>query len=435
MRKPHPGAGARFHRLGRVLAPLLTLSLLGAGVAACGDSGTGAKNGKVTLTVGLFGDFGFQPLYEEYKKSHPNIQIKERTAEYADHHKNIAAHLATNTGAADIEAVELGYISQFTAQPNRFVNLADHGASDLESKFLPWKWKQGLSADGKSLVGLGTDVGSLAMCYRTDLFAAAGLPTARDEVSRLWPTWTDYLEVGKRFKTKVPKTAFYESSGNVFRAQVGQAPLGAYDEKDNLIVDTNPDFKKSFDLTAQMVKANLSAKLTPFSPEWTAGFGQGSFATVPCPAWMTAYIETNAKNSATKWDVAAVPGGSGNVGGSHLTVPKQSKNQKEAAELVKWLVAPEQQAKVFKAKGNFPSTPELYDTPDIKGFSKPFFNNAPIGQIFGDAAKKVKPQYLGSKDGDVMTAVGQALGRIEDGKETPQQAWDSAVKDSKKIAK
>ena len=50
-----------------------------------------------------------QQTIDEYRKAHPNVTIKERTAEYADHHKNLAAHLATNTGAADIEAVELGY--------------------------------------------------------------------------------------------------------------------------------------------------------------------------------------------------------------------------------------------------------------------------------------------------------------------------------------
>ena len=52
-----------------------------------------------------------------------------------------------------------------------------------------------------------------------------------------------------------------------------------------------------------------------------------------------------------------MPGGAGNMGGSHLALPKQGKHSKEAVELIKWLTAPEQQKKVFKATGNFPSTP------------------------------------------------------------------------------
>ena len=57
-----------------------------------------------------------------------------------------------------------------------------------------------MTADGKHLIGLGTDVGGMAMCYRRDLFEKAGLPTERDAVSKLWPTWHDYVEVGEQFK-------------------------------------------------------------------------------------------------------------------------------------------------------------------------------------------------------------------------------------------
>jgi cellobiose transport system substrate-binding protein len=433
MRSPHSGAGARLGRLNRVLAPLLTLSLLGAGAAACGTPGGSSGDAKVTLQVNLFGDFGFKPLYAEYKKTHPNITIKEKQSEYADHHKNLVTHLATGAGAGDVEAVEVGYINTFTAQPQKFVNLLDYGFGDRKDQYLKWKYEQGLSKDGSTLIGAGTDVGSMAMCYRTDLFKAAGLPTERDKVSALWPTWEQYIEVGKKYKAAEPKSAFFESSGNMFRAIVGQAPEGAYDKSDKIIASTNPAVKKAFDLSVQAIGAGMSAKLQAWTPEWTTGFAKGTFATIVCPAWMTAYIESNAKDASGKWDIAEPPGGSGNFGGSHLVVPKQTKHAKEAAELVKWLTAPEQQAKVFKATGNFPSYPALYDQPDIQGFSKPFFNNAPLGKIFGDAAKKLQPQYLGPKDGDVMTALGQGLGRVEDNKETPQKAWEHALQDVAKI--
>jgi cellobiose transport system substrate-binding protein len=219
----------------------------------------------------------------------------------------------------------------------------------------------------------------------------------------------------------------------MFRAIVGQAPEGLYDTSDKIIAKENPAVKKAFDLSTEAIKAGMSAKLQAWTPEWTTGFAKGTFATIVCPAWMTAFIETNAKDASGKWDVAAVPGGSGNMGGSHLAIPKQSKHAKEAAELVKFLVAPEQQAKVFKAKGNFPSLPALYDQPDIANFSKPYFNNAPLGKIFSDAAKALKPQYLGPKDGDVMNALGQGLGRIEDGKQTPDKAWAQSLADVEKL--
>jgi cellobiose transport system substrate-binding protein len=420
-------------RPGRTLASIVALFVAAAGLAACGNDAE-PGDGKIKLTINLFGDFGYKPLYDEYRRLHPNVQIEERVAEYAAHHTNLAQHLATNSGAADIEAVEVGYIAQFAAQPQKFHNLLDFGTGSLEAEYLPWKWKQGLSKDGSSLIGLGTDVGGMAMCYRTDKFAAAGLPTERDQVSALWPTWDQYIEVGKTFTAKVKDSKFYDSSGNMFRAQVGQAPVGVYDSNDTIVVGTNPAIKTAWNTTVTAIEAGLSAKIAAWTPEWNTGFAQGSFATIVCPAWMTAYIEGQAKDAAGKWDVATVPGGSGNMGGSHLVLPAQGKNAAQAADLVKFLLSAENQIRVFKDKGNFPSLPKLYNDPAVTAFSKPFFNDAPIGKIFSEAAIALKPQYEGPRAGDVMNTIGQGLGRIEEGKQSPDAAWQQVLADVEKLA-
>jgi cellobiose transport system substrate-binding protein len=239
--------------------------------------------------------------------------------------------------------------------------------------------------------------------------------------------------VGKTFAAKVSGSKFYDSSGNMFRAQVGQGSTGVYDTNDNLVVKSNPEIKQAWDTTAKAIDAKLSANITSFTPEWNTGFAQGTFATLVCPAWMTAYIEAQAKDATGKWDIAKVPGGSGNMGGSHLVVPKQSKNPAAAAELIQFLLTSDNQIKVFKDKGNFPSMPKLYTDPAVSGFSKPFFNNAPIGKIFSEAALAVKPQYEGPRSGDVMNTIGQGLGRVEQGKQTPAEAWTQVLADLTKL--
>ncbi|WP_235557922.1 extracellular solute-binding protein [Sphaerimonospora mesophila] len=437
MGTPRLSTAHRMNKITRLAAPMIAATLLTL-TAACGgggggtstqSDGSGGSAEKIKLTVALFGDFGFKPLYEEFKKTHPNVEIEERQAAFADHHTNLATHLATGAGTADVEAIEVGYISQFTAQPDRFTDLKQFGLERRQSDYLDWKWQQGLAPNG-ALIGLGTDVGGLAMCYRTDLFEQAGLPTGREEVSALWPTWEQYIEIGKKFAAAAPKDAkFFDSPGEIMRAMIAQAPVGVYDAQDNIVVGTNPDIKKAWDLSVQMIDAGLSAKIGAFTPEWNTGFAKGTFATVICPAWMTAYIQDQAKNSAGKWDIATVPGGAGNSGGSHLTVPKQSKHPKEAAELIDLLTSAESQAAVFKATGNFPSIPSLYGQADIQNFTKDFFNDAPVGKIYSDAAANLKPQHLGPREGDVRTAIGNGLGRVEQGRQTPDEAWAQVLKD------
>ena len=102
----------------KLLTGLLAVALL-ATPAGCGDD-----DGRIHLSIGTFGEFGYDPLYREYEALHPEIKITARVTRSEDHHKNLAAHLATNTGAADVEAIEEGWISQFTNAPNRFVDFA-----------------------------------------------------------------------------------------------------------------------------------------------------------------------------------------------------------------------------------------------------------------------------------------------------------------------
>jgi cellobiose transport system substrate-binding protein len=142
---------------------------------------------------------------------------------------------------------------------------------------------------------------------------------------------------------------------------------------------------------------------------------------------MRGWIQQNAPATRGQWDVATVPGGAGNWGGSWLTVPKQSAHPAEAYALASWLTEPEQQLRVFRETGNMPSLPELYDDPAVTGFRNPFFRNAPVGQIFSSAAKRAPTQYLGVHNAAVRTIMEDHLGRVEIGELTADQAWQQAV--------
>src|ERR1043165_9820637 len=78
---------------------------------------------KIKLAVNDFGGFGYKPLYAEYQQSHPNIEIVESVNEYNSHHTNLINHLAAGSGAADIEAVDEGFMAQLKSRPEQFANL------------------------------------------------------------------------------------------------------------------------------------------------------------------------------------------------------------------------------------------------------------------------------------------------------------------------
>jgi cellobiose transport system substrate-binding protein len=147
---------------------------------------------------------------------------------------------------------------------------------------------------------------------------------------------------------------------------------------------------------------------------------------------MLAYIKNLAPSTKGKWNVAALPGGGGNIGGSQLSIPASAKHPKEAMAFIKWYLSPEMQLKVFKDYGLFPSAKVLYDDATVLGYKDPFFNNAPIGSIYAKGALTLKPIFEGRKQRQIDNIFGQALSRVALKKQTAAAAWQQALNEIKK---
>ncbi|MFD8890956.1 extracellular solute-binding protein [Streptomyces sp. NPDC059558] len=405
----------------------------GKGAPAAGKSGGGATT---TLTVGVFGAFGLQEagLYDEYMAQNPGIRIEQTSIERNEnYYPQLLTHLGTGSGLADIQAVEVNNIAEITAtQADKLVDLAKAPGVD-KAAYLPWKWAQGTAsaAKGGATVGLGTDIGPQGICYRKDLFEAAGLPTDRAAVGALWAgDWNKYLEAGRAYKAKAGEgKAFVDSASGVMAAVTGSSAQRFYDEQGKVVYKTNPAVRGAFDLAASFATDGLSAKLQQFTPAWDQGFSNGSFATVSCPAWMLGYIQDKAGPAGKdKWDVAQAPKPS-NWGGSFLVVPKAGKHAEEAAKLAAWLTAPAQQAKLFEKRGSFPSASAAYKLPSVSGAQHAYFGGAPIGEIFAKAAEGVPVTVVGPKDLVIAQNLADiGMLQVDQKGRSPQEGWEAAVK-------
>jgi cellobiose transport system substrate-binding protein len=400
------------------------------------NDGGGSGKGKTTLTIGTFGVFGYKQagLYDEYMKLHPNISIKENVTTRTDvYWPKVLTRLQAGSGTDDVQAIEVGNITEAVqTQGSKFVDL---GKDVDKSQWLDWKNAQATTKDGK-LIGLGTDVGPMAICYRKDLFKKAGLETDRTKLAAQWKgDWAKYVDLGKEYMKKAPKgTKFVDSASSVYNAALGGGSERYYDKDGNVIWDKSDGVKKAWDVAMSVATSNMSAKLKQFDPTWDQGYANGTFATVACPAWMIGYIEQKSGDSGKgKWDVAAAPTAS-NWGGSFLGVPTAGKHQKEAVALAKWLTAPEQQAKVFAKQASFPSTPSAYGSLKPASATQEYFSGAPITQIFSDSAKTIPTQYFGTKDQPINTAITDVgILQVEQKGKSPAQGWDAASKEIKDV--
>ncbi len=402
----------------------------GASDAASGGAAAG-DGGQITLTVSVFNDFGYEALYKEYMELNPNIKIEEkRTPSGQNAREYLSTQLAAGSGLADIEAVEGDWMPEVILYEDRWVDLTDPA---LEGRWLDWKAAKATTADGK-LLGYGTDSAPNALCYRTDAFAAAGLPTDRNEVAALLQgDWANYFKVGQDFVAKSNGMAWFDSSTTVFQGMISQLP-NAFENSDGtpIPLDQNTEIKKVYDLLSANI--NLSAHLKAWETDWNASFADPKFATIACPSWMAGYIEQQAAGT-TGWDIAPVfPGGGSNSGGSFLMVSQESQHQEEAKKLAAWLTAPEQQLKTFASHGMFPSVVEALESPELTAQTNEFFNNAPTGEIFAKQAEAITIQpFTGEYYGQIRDVVGQALDRVDSGQSDAATSWQKALEDYKAL--
>ncbi|WP_096155589.1 ABC transporter substrate-binding protein [Bacillus sp. FJAT-45066] len=417
-------------------ASVLSVSLL----AACSNDG-GSNAGKdkdsekigsgdVELVFWEFGNTGYDKLIEEYVAENPHVTINLQNSDMNDLHDNLFTSISAGTGAPDITMIEEAQIERYRNAEHAFTNLFDHGAKDVEGNYLDWVWKNGENADGSFLFGLPTDIGPTVMFYRTDVFEEAGFDASPEAVSELIQTWEDYEKVAQQIKEKTGKL-MTDSGELIYNARRDQSTQQYFNTSDELIIEDHNQLKDAFTYVSSMLDQGLVGDIPLWTPEWFAGMGEGTYATMLAPAWMQGVIKDNSPENGI-WSITTMPEGAGNWGGSYLTVPAESKNAEEAYKFIAWLTAPEQQLKAFLDYGLFPSSPAVYEMAEFKEYTDEYFGGIATAQVFSEAAQQVEPVYKGRLYYPVDAEIKQAIDNVAAGNDSAKE-WTEALERMQRV--
>ncbi len=432
----------------RLISAIAATSLGILCLTACSDDDGGGSSDDVssdvpcgtteetTITVGLFGTFGFNEngLYDQYKEVCPNITIKEDVVtQSADYWTRLKTRLASGSGLADVQAIEIGFVADVVQNhSDEFVNFNDiSGAEDLKSQFYDWKWEQASSTDGEFTAGLGTDIGPEAICYRSDLLKQSGLASEPEEVAQEWTTWEDFIAYGNEYKEATGE-AFVDSAASIFSTAVYQGEEAYANSDGEAIVEDSDGVETAWGYATEAAEDGITAGLSQFSDPWNQAFSSGAFAAIACPTWMMGYIQGQAgPDGAGKWAVAPVlPGGATNWGGSWLGVPEAAENKAAGIALVKWLSEKDQQVTMWASKeqgGHFPSNQDAAEDPAVKSATSDYFSDAPVGEIFGAISEQMQIPPIGLYDTQIQNAMTTQLTNVETKGTSPDQAFSDAM--------
>lgn len=383
-----------------------------------------ATNKKVALTLWYWNRSIDDKLLAKAQEQFPNIQLTAQKIG-GDFKAKLKTTLAARSGEPDIVALN-DWIMELFPSEDRFYNLYDLGAGDIEDQYLEWKWKQGVTPSGQ-MIGFPMDTGPTALFYREDLFREAGLPSDPDEVSRQINSWDAYAAAGEKLKNAFGGKVFLtDNIGSVYNQVLSQGTDRYFQPDGTFLGLDSPLVKTSWDTAVSFKEKGLLANADGWTPGWNAAMNNGEIASFVGAVWMKQVLQEAAPDTSGKWRVARAPGGDGNNGGSFLSILKSSEHPQEAFELIRWLQNPENQLEQYQTLNLFPSAPSVFDSPSMKE-EEPFFGGQATGSVFAESAQHVPIAFFGERYPSVHGIITRRLNDIAKQNANPQQVWNDTV--------
>jgi len=398
------------------IAVALTAVLATGMLAAC--SGGGSAGGDVTLTFqNQFSDSEsaeMAKLVKEYEKATPGVTVKLARDNDSSYYDKLVTQITAGKGP-DIVRLEPPKVAQYAASGwlapvgGALSSTDDYFANTIDAATVKGK-----------IYGMPQDVSTLALFYRKDLFAAAGItapPTTWEELKAdadklsgngkygigLFGGWGAYefypwlWQSGAEVLTKDGKKAAFGSADGVAALQYWV------------------DLQKS-DMPPGMATATEDDVRGPFT--------NGDVAMLTSGPYMTGILK-DAGLTEEQYGVAPLPKGkqaASVLGGMDLSVLQNSKHQKEAVAFLKWLGSDKVQTTWSKDLGFVPAKKSLYDSSAFSGDP----NIATFGTII--EASKSRPTI--ARAGDVDSALGKAVGAALSGSQSAADAMKAAAQEA-----
>ncbi|SFF36012.1 cellobiose transport system substrate-binding protein [Actinoplanes philippinensis] len=340
--------------------------------------------------------------------------------------------LNAGTDLPGIVGIKGEEVAALVPRADLFADLHTLGADDLMSQYVPWKWQQAASPDNRQ-IGFPIDTGPTATFYRADLFERAGLPDDPGKMAAAVQTWADYIAMGRKLVKALPSVKLVRNSSELYTIMLWQGTQRYIDET-NHYIGGEAHVKRAWDLSVQLIENDLVARIAGTDGDgWAKALAEGTVATALGASWLGYDLKSMAPDTSGKWRVASGPAIGANYGGSFLAIPQGSSDHALSFEIIKWILAPDNQAVAFTEAGLFPAATAAFEMPALLQ-PDPFFGGQKTVGIFAESARKAHRVYEAPADGKIHESFVLALDEVEKGSTSAAQAWTAAVEGGRATA-
>ena len=338
--------------------------------------------------------------------------------------------LAGGAYIPDISAINSNCALYFPNE-DKFFDLNELGAAELEKDYFPWKWKLGTSPSGRFLFW-PMDTGPTGFYYRADIFEKVGLDADPAAVSAAVRTWEDWIELGRRVRADAD-AAIIQNATWVFNQFINASQERYFNTDDKPVyANEGSAVRQAWDTAVQAAQAKVTGNLQ-VATDQNAAFVSGQTAGHIEAVWWAEILKDTAPDTAGKWRIASQPAKPGNSGGSFLAIPHTCKDPEAAFAFAAWLTTPQHQAETYNEIQLFPSSPASFAGDTIKSEGD-FFGDQNQLDFFSQAAEQVPTTYISTYESQIG-AFALELANVETAGKDPEQAWQDAVDQTDRVLK
>jgi multiple sugar transport system substrate-binding protein len=389
------------------LSPLLLALVLGGATLA---------HGQTTLTVAAYPDIdrAVKELAPQFKKLHPEVEIKVISRAIVDHHNAMTTALSTGSNLPDVVAIEFGFIGRFAASGGmEDLSQPPYSARQFQDQFVRFSYPQATSLKNE-LIAIPTDIGPGTLFYRKDILDKAGVTE-----SDLTRSWDSYIEAGKKIKaaTGAYLLPHARELKDIYIRSNLRSGEGIYLDRNNKVLVDGPRFVKAFELAKAAREAKLDARLQHWTNEWTEGFKRGTLATEFMGAWLGGHLQNwIAPDSKGLWRAANLPNKAhASWGGTFYGIPKKAEHKALAWEFIRFMTLNKDvQLASFRKINAFPALLEAHSDPL---FEEPieYLGGQKARAMWRDAAAHIPALDVHKYDSMAEEIVNSELDKVLDG--------------------
>ena len=341
---------------------------------------TAASGEDVTLTYWGWDSNYYQPMFEAYEASHPNVHFEATAVEWGDMLTKAQQALASGSELPTIIPMDYTLIENWKDM-GICEDLSTYGLDT--SKYVPSLIEKASTKDGQ-VIGVVENVCPAGIAYKRSLAKEYFGTDDPAELQKMFASYEDYAAKG----TEV----FDKSGGKVHLFHSGQAVAEWLYFASTVAnqTDTTLNFTdKMTDVFSKLIAlrdANAIDTYQNGTAEANATYADDAHIFYPCPDWaITYYIEANDPDGSGDWGVIKAPV-SYSHGGACLGVTNQSTDaQKQAAyDFIVWATSSEEGVTVARDKAGYitADTDFTYDPAFTKRSDEAFFAGQDISSLF-----------------------------------------------------